>query len=80
MQGEIGGRFEAAYAFYPASLKSQKIGFRAAITYQFIRDLTGTAASQEIGRTDTAMTDSVHYASKMETDMWQVYFGLLGYW
>jgi outer membrane protease len=83
MQGGIGGRFEAAYSFYPALLsesgKAQKIGFRAAINCQFIRDLSGTAASQKIGKTDTEMTDSTGYASKMETDMWRVSLGVLWY-
>jgi outer membrane protease len=75
MQGGIGGRFEAAYVFYPASFKTSKTGFRAAVSYQFIRDLTGSAASQEIGRTGSVMTDSVQYTSKMETDMWRVVLG-----
>jgi hypothetical protein len=83
MQGGIGGRFEAAYSFYPAlrpeSGKTQRIGFRAALGYQFIRDLAGTTASQKIGKTDTAMADNVGYGSKMETDMWRVSLGVLWY-
>jgi outer membrane protease len=79
MRGGIGGHFEVAYSLYPASFKTKKIGFRAALNYQFIRDLTGTAASQEIGRTDTAMTETALYTSKMETDIWLICFGLRGY-
>jgi outer membrane protease len=83
MQGGIGGRFEAAYSFYPAlrpeSGKTRRLGFRAALNCQFIRDLAGTTASQKIGKTNTAMADSTGYTSKMETDMWQISLGVLWY-
>ncbi|MDR1231198.1 MAG: omptin family outer membrane protease [Spirochaetaceae bacterium] len=83
MQGGIGGRFEAAYSFYPAlrpeSGKTQRIGFKAALGYQFIRDLAGTTASQKIGKTNTAMAVNTGYGSKMETDMWQASLGVLWY-
>jgi outer membrane protease len=79
MRGGWGGRFEAAYSFYPAWFKTpkpQKIGFRAALAYQCIRDLTGSTASQKIGLTDTAMTESAGFVSKTETAMWQVSLGV----
>jgi len=76
MEGGIGGNVGVSF-LYSLPLKSHRIDFKVAFDYNFIRSLEGSTASQAIGKTDDPMTNSVGYGSKMESDAWKLYFGVL---